>query len=285
MGDGRSRTNIIPSRRWSSALVICPNALRGCLVKLRPDRSKVCRICTRNALEWWALPLWGPSCLHRVSLLRRCLRASCLFLASSIVFAQGVPPEAFRAKTVFIRNNAGGAQIENAADEELSKWGRFTLADDEASADIVLVFSKNGVTNTESSDEQEGRHLLRHELRCKLLARCDGARVSERAWTGTGLAALLAGWLRRHDAEGDGQRLHRCVQEAVSAIGEGSLEDLRDAFCEPQPPYSCALGSEVIAVSRSHRFKVPVRVPTRRMRYHSSSATRRHSITATEWEA
>jgi hypothetical protein len=84
------------------------------------------------------------------------LAASCLFFASS-VFAQGVPPEAFRAKTVFIRNNAGGAQIENAADEELSKWGRFTLADDEASADIVLVFSKNGVTNTQSStDKKDG---------------------------------------------------------------------------------------------------------------------------------
>ena len=82
------------------------------------------------------------------------LAASCLFLAAS-VFAQGVPPEAFRAKTIFIRNNAGGAQIENAADEELSKWGRFTLADDEASADIVLVFSKNGIQNTEKSDNKK----------------------------------------------------------------------------------------------------------------------------------
>ncbi len=83
------------------------------------------------------------------------LSAICLFLASSASFAQGIPPEAYRAKTVFIRNNAGGASLENAADEELSKWGRFTLADDEASADIVLVFSKNGVQNTEKSENKQ----------------------------------------------------------------------------------------------------------------------------------
>jgi hypothetical protein len=81
------------------------------------------------------------------------LAASCLLFALSAP-AQ-VPAEAYRAKTVFIRNNAGGAQIENAADEELSKWGRFTLADDEASADIILVFSKNGISNTEKSENKK----------------------------------------------------------------------------------------------------------------------------------
>ncbi|HEY2001049.1 MAG TPA: hypothetical protein VGG80_01965 [Acidobacteriaceae bacterium] len=83
------------------------------------------------------------------------LLAATSLLASAGALAQGVPPEAYRAKTVFIRNNAGGAQIENAADEELSKWGRFTLADDEASADIILVFSKNGIQNTEKSDNKK----------------------------------------------------------------------------------------------------------------------------------
>jgi hypothetical protein len=48
-----------------------------------------------------------------------------------------------------------GAPLENAADEELSKWGRFTLADDEASADIILVFAKNGITNTEKSENKK----------------------------------------------------------------------------------------------------------------------------------
>jgi hypothetical protein len=80
--------------------------------------------------------------------------ASFLFQARSLR-AQVIPPEAYRAKTIFIRNNAGGAPLENAADEELSKWGRFTLADDEASADIVLVFSKNGVQNTEKSENKK----------------------------------------------------------------------------------------------------------------------------------
>ena len=83
------------------------------------------------------------------------LVAVCLFIATSASFAQGVPPEAYKAKTVFIRNNAAGAPLENAADEELSKWGRFTLADDEASADIILVFSKNGVQNTEKSENKK----------------------------------------------------------------------------------------------------------------------------------
>src|ERR1700751_4526532 len=84
------------------------------------------------------------------------LIATCLFFgSSSFAFAQGVPPEAYKAKTVFIRNNAGGAPLENAADEELSKWGRFTLADDEASADIILVFSKNGVQNTEKNENMK----------------------------------------------------------------------------------------------------------------------------------
>ena len=75
--------------------------------------------------------------------------AICILLASSASSsAQGIPVEAYHAKTIFIRNNAGGVPLENAADEELSKWGRFTLADDEASADIILVFSKNGIQNT-----------------------------------------------------------------------------------------------------------------------------------------
>jgi hypothetical protein len=82
------------------------------------------------------------------------LAAICFFLASPIS-AQSIPPEAYRAKTVFIRNNAGGAPLENAADEELSKWGRFTLADDEASADIILVFSKNGIQNTQKSENKK----------------------------------------------------------------------------------------------------------------------------------
>jgi hypothetical protein len=83
------------------------------------------------------------------------LAFGCLLLSVPSSRAQGVPPEAYRAKTIYIRNNAGGAPLENAADEELSKWGRFTLADDEAAADIVLVFSKNGITNTEKSENKK----------------------------------------------------------------------------------------------------------------------------------
>ena len=78
-----------------------------------------------------------------------------IFLALSASTAQGIPAETYHAKTVFIRNNAGGAPLENAAVEELRKWGRFTVADDEASADIIIVFSKNGVQNTEKSENKK----------------------------------------------------------------------------------------------------------------------------------
>jgi hypothetical protein len=107
-----------------------------------------------SAVEWWALTLRGPTMSARFFCLTLLLAATSLF-ASAGALAQSVPPEAYRAKTVFIRNNAGGAQLENAADEELSKWGRFALADDEASADIILIFSKNGIQNTEKSDNKK----------------------------------------------------------------------------------------------------------------------------------
>ena len=145
------------------------------------------------------------------------LAATSLF-ASAGALAQGVPPEAYRAKTVFIRNNAGGAQLENAADEELSKWGRFALADDEASADIILIFSKNGIQNTQKSDNKKDGTCCDTSYGASFSPGAT-ARVPEGAWPGTRIAALLAGWLRRHDAEGDRQGLHRCVQETVSAVG------------------------------------------------------------------
>jgi hypothetical protein len=144
------------------------------------------------------------------------LIATCLFVFSS-ASGQGIPPEAYHAKTVFIRNNAGGAPLENAADEELNKWGRFTLADGQASADIILVFSKNGVQNTEER-EQAGRHMLPDQLRRQLFARRHGACVSEGTWAGAGIAALLAERLWGNDAEGHRQRLHRSLQKAVSQM-------------------------------------------------------------------
>jgi hypothetical protein len=39
------------------------------------------------------------------------LIATCLSFASSAALAQGIPPEAYRAKSIFIRNNAGGAPL------------------------------------------------------------------------------------------------------------------------------------------------------------------------------
>jgi len=48
----------------------------------------------------------------------------CIFLALSASTAQGIPAETYHAKTVFIRNNAGGAPLEKCGGRrELSKWG------------------------------------------------------------------------------------------------------------------------------------------------------------------
>lgn len=70
-------------------------------------------------------------------------------MASAIVLAaQSMPREAFKAKTIFVVNRTGKPAVENGADSELSKWGRFTMADDEDSADIKLVLTKAGSTVT-----------------------------------------------------------------------------------------------------------------------------------------
>jgi hypothetical protein len=75
-----------------------------------------------------------------------------IFIAGSAATAQSMPREAFKAKTIFVINQTGKATVENGADSELSKWGRFTMADDAASADIKLVLTKAGstVTSTET---------------------------------------------------------------------------------------------------------------------------------------
>jgi hypothetical protein len=64
-------------------------------------------------------------------------------------FAQDIPREAFKAKTVWVENRTGKPAVENGADSALSKWGRFTMADDEDSADIKILLTKAGSSTTE----------------------------------------------------------------------------------------------------------------------------------------
>lgn len=71
-----------------------------------------------------------------------------VFLLCAVTSAQSLPREAFKAKTIYVVNNTGKPAVENGADSELSKWGRFTMADDPDSADIKLVLSKPGSTTT-----------------------------------------------------------------------------------------------------------------------------------------
>jgi hypothetical protein len=75
-----------------------------------------------------------------------------MFVAAAAAGAQSMPREAFKAKTIYVENRTGKPAVENGADSELNKWGRFTMADDAASADIRLVLTKAGssVTSTET---------------------------------------------------------------------------------------------------------------------------------------
>lgn len=73
------------------------------------------------------------------------------FLMSVGAVAQSVPREAFKAKTVWIENNTGKPAVENGADSELNRWGRLTLADDADAADIRLVLTRAGSTETDTT--------------------------------------------------------------------------------------------------------------------------------------
>lgn len=79
------------------------------------------------------------SSLRRVGL---AVIGSC-FLAAAVI-AQDVPREAFKAKTIYVVNRTGKPGVENGADSELNRWGRFTMADDADSADIRIVLTKAG---------------------------------------------------------------------------------------------------------------------------------------------
>lgn len=53
-----------------------------------------------------------------------------------------LPPEAYTAKTIAIVNHVGSQKLTDKAYEELQKWGHFTVVQDPASADVVLVLTK-----------------------------------------------------------------------------------------------------------------------------------------------
>jgi hypothetical protein len=80
--------------------------------------------------------------------LRKLGIAAALCGVAMAVAAQSMPREAFKAKTIFVVNKTGKPTVENGADSELTKWGRFTMADDADSADIRLVLTKAGSTVT-----------------------------------------------------------------------------------------------------------------------------------------
>jgi len=80
--------------------------------------------------------------------LRKLGIAAALCGVAMAVAAQSMPREAFKAKTIFVVNKTGKPTVENGADSELTKWGRFTMADDADSADIRLVLTKAGSTRS-----------------------------------------------------------------------------------------------------------------------------------------
>lgn len=100
--------------------------------------------------------------MKRICRLRKCLSSASLYFlflavlalaanahAGSRKNATPLPLEALKAKTIAIVNKTGKAVIENGADDELAKWGRFTLVDDPSTADITLVIYKPGVVDNQ----------------------------------------------------------------------------------------------------------------------------------------
>jgi len=84
------------------------------------------------------------------------LRAALLSLAFFVVVAapaqEPMPRAAFTAKTVAILNDTKTGEVFDGALEQLQRWGRFTVADDADSADIVLRFDKK--TDREKQNSQ-----------------------------------------------------------------------------------------------------------------------------------
>jgi hypothetical protein len=74
------------------------------------------------------------------------LRALLLPLAFFAVVAapaqEPMPKAAFTAKTVAILHDGKTGEVSDGAEEQLKRWGRFTVVDDADSADIVLRFDK-----------------------------------------------------------------------------------------------------------------------------------------------
>ena len=54
-----------------------------------------------------------------------------------------LPQTILRAKTVCIYNQTGFAKVADDAYDELKKWGRFTVVEVEAGADLAFAFSKD----------------------------------------------------------------------------------------------------------------------------------------------
>jgi hypothetical protein len=65
------------------------------------------------------------------------------------------PREVFKAKTFWVENKTGKVAVENGLDDAMTKWGRMTMADDAASADIKFLLTRPGVQNTQTQDNKK----------------------------------------------------------------------------------------------------------------------------------
>ncbi|UWZ86001.1 DUF2059 domain-containing protein [Occallatibacter riparius] len=83
----------------------------------------------------------------------RSLMFLAVLLAAMPVLAQKpMPAEARAAKTIAILNDTKSGEVSAGAQEQLQRWGHFTVVDDADSADIVLRFDKK--TDRERSNKQ-----------------------------------------------------------------------------------------------------------------------------------
>jgi hypothetical protein len=71
--------------------------------------------------------------------------ALCVFMFALPLFAKHekmpLPPQVMNAKTVYLDNQSGIADLGDKAYDEMKKWGRYQIVDSADKADIVLLLS------------------------------------------------------------------------------------------------------------------------------------------------
>jgi len=82
------------------------------------------------------------------------LLACATAFAATTATPRPLPPTVLEAKTIYIDNQTGKNNLTARAIAELKTWGRFTVVNDPAKADITLTISMQAKENPDGDDER-----------------------------------------------------------------------------------------------------------------------------------